>query len=137
LKVAIHIIRKNSAINHKWKIVAWLKEIAKREKGDLDEINIILSSDKALLELNRKFLNHDYFTDVITFDNSIDKKRIGDIYISLDRVEENAEIFKVTIENELLRVMAHGVLHLCGYEDHTERKKKQMRRKENEALKDF
>jgi probable rRNA maturation factor len=137
LKIVIHIVRKDSSINKKRKIIAWLKEIAQRELVELDEINIILSDDDELLDLNRKFLNHDYFTDIITFDNTVGDKRIGDIYISLDRVEENAEIFKVTFENELLRVMAHGIMHLGGYEDHTGKEKREMRRKENEALRDF
>jgi probable rRNA maturation factor len=137
LKVAIHIVRKDSSIKHQRRIIAWIKEIAAREQVALDEINIILSSDKELLELNKKFLNHDYFTDIITFDNTLGDKRIGDVYISLDRVEENAGIFGVTFENELLRVMAHGVMHLGGYEDHTGKQKKEMRKKENEALKDF
>jgi probable rRNA maturation factor len=137
LKIEIHIDKKGTAFKEKRKIVAWLKKIAEREKLIRDEINIILSSDRKLLVLNRKFLNHDYLTDIITFDTSIGEKLVSDIFISIDRVEENAKIFKVPVKIELLRVMAHGILHLSGYDDHTEKEKRLMGRKEDEALEEF
>jgi rRNA maturation RNase YbeY len=89
------------------------------------------------LEVNRKYLNHDTFTDIITFDYSDGKRIGGDVFISIDRVKENAMIFKTEFEKELLRVMAHGILHLFGYMDKTKVEKEQMRSKEDEKIKLF
>jgi rRNA maturation RNase YbeY len=89
------------------------------------------------LEINQKYLSHDTLTDVITFDYSIGKTMSADIYISIERVRENASSYQVTFENELLRVMSHGILHLAGYKDKKEEHKKEMRLKEEEKIKMF
>lgn len=98
------------------------------------EINFILCSDKYILQINQQFLNHDYYTDVITFNYCEDNNISGDIFISIERVHENANDFKVSFENELLRVMIHGVLHLIGYSDESDEEKKNMHKKEDEYL---
>lgn len=98
------------------------------------DISYIFCDDNYMLERNIAFLNHDTFTDIITFDESVGDMVAGSILISLDRVGENAEKFDKTFENEFLRVLVHGTLHLCGYKDKTEEEAKLMRQKEDESL---
>ena len=98
------------------------------------ELTYVFCNDQQLLKLNKEFLNHDTLTDIITFDYSLGNEIHGEIYISTDRVEENAEEFEVSFMNELSRVMVHGILHLCGYKDKSEEEKNQMRNKENHYL---
>jgi len=112
--------------------ISALIEDQNKEEG---ELNLVFCSDDYLLEINNKHLNHDYYTDIITFDYSEKKKISGDLLISIDRVKENAKIFSVPFIHELNRVVIHGVLHLCGYKDKTEEEKKQMRNLENKYLK--
>ena len=113
----------------------WIHALILREDFRLDFLNFIFCSDKYLHEINLQYLDHDTYTDIITFDNSDEAIGIeGDIFISLERVAENAAEYKVDVETELLRVMAHGVMHLCGYDDKSEKDIAKMRRKENEAL---
>lgn len=100
-------------------------------------MSYIFVSDEKLLEVNKQFLSHDYYTDIITFDYVEDNVISGDIYISIDRIKENAKKFNVTFDNELHRVIIHGVLHLLGYKDHNPKDEKQMRKEENEALQLF
>jgi len=109
-------------IRDKNKIRELLLMVIKKEKKKLsEEVNIILTDDESLLKINVDFLGHDTYTDTITFSyNEMDNEVFGDIYISLDRVRENAKTFNTTIQKELVRIMIHGVLHLCGYEDKTE-----------------
>ena len=104
------------------------------EKKTEGDIVLIFCSDEYLLEINKKHLNHDYYTDIITFDYCLDKIVSGDLYISIDRVKENAKAFNETFMNELNRVVIHGVLHLCGYNDKTETDQKIMRNLENKYL---
>lgn len=108
----------------------------KKENKQLASLNYIFCSDEQLLDINRKFLNHDYYTDIITFNLSASKKTpiTGEVYISTDRVRENARLNRKTIENELHRVIFHGALHLCGYKDKTPAAQKQMRQKEDAYL---
>ncbi|MBT8259908.1 MAG: rRNA maturation RNase YbeY [Bacteroidia bacterium] len=113
----------------------WIKTIIASENCKVGEINYIFCSDDYLHELNLKYLNHDTLTDIISFDYCVGKELHGDIYISIDRVEENAEEFKVTFTEELHRVIIHGILHFCGYKDKSEEDTQLMRSKENEALK--
>ena len=116
----------------------WIEEIVKSENFTLHGINYILCSDEYLLQINRDYLEHDYYTDIITFDNSESDEAIeGDIFISLERVFENAKMESVKEEEELRRVFAHGVLHLCGYNDHTEEEQSLMRQKEDSYLQQF
>lgn len=128
----------------KRRISAWLKEIAAENGYNIGDINYIFCSDGYLLEVNRKFLGHDYYTDIITFDNSedylLEKGRPGvsaDIYISVDTVRANGEEYGEGFERELMRVIVHGLLHLTGYDDVTPYKQKRMRAAENRALKKY
>lgn len=132
----------NFKLKGKRKISKWLKTIAALEGYQLGELNYIFCSDSYLLEINKRFLGHDYFTDIITFDNSedflLEKGKEGvsaDIYISIDTVRSNGESYGDGFERELLRVIAHGLLHLTGYDDVTENKQKKMRSAENRSLK--
>lgn len=112
----------------------WINDIAISEDFEIGEINYIFCDDAYLHKLNVEFLNHDTLTDIISFDNSLGKLLNGDIFISVSRVKENAKDYKVSFDNELHRVMIHGVLHYMGYKDKTELEKKEMRNRENLAL---
>lgn len=115
----------------------WLKSVAEGSGHKIGDINYIFCSDAYLLEMNRQYLGHDYFTDIITFDNREDpesKKVDGDIFISIDTVRSNGEEYGEGFERELKRVMVHGLLHLTGYDDGTQAEQKRMRAAENEAL---
>lgn len=116
------------------KIEQNIEKLAKSENRTLGDISYILCSDNYLLDINRQYLNHDYFTDVITFDYSEENVISGDIFISVDTVADNAKEYNVTFEKELERVMVHGVLHLVGYNDKSDSEVKQMRAKENQYL---
>lgn len=113
----------------------WINEIIEAEGYRLRELNYIFCSDGYLLEINQQYLNHDTYTDIITFDNS-DRERVvmGDIFISIDRVRENAATHKTNERDELHRVIAHGVLHLLGYTDKDKTAKTQMTHKEDQYL---
>jgi len=121
-------------LSQKRQIKIWLREIAKRENKRIKDINIVFYNDEQLAVFNKKYLNHDTFTDIITFDDS--KKNIlkGDICISIERVKENAETYNYTFDEELRRVIAHGILHLCGYNDKNIDDKRLMNQKEEESL---
>ena len=112
----------------------WLKYVAESEFRRLGPVSIVFCSDDYLLEINKKFLKHDYYTDVITFDYSEGKAVSGDIMISIDSVRQNASYYKVDFDTELNRVMVHGLLHLIGYDDHEEEDITVMRGKENYYL---
>jgi len=113
----------------------WIQTCIEKEGCELGEINYIFCDDAYLLKLNQEFLQHDTFTDIISFDNSLGKLINGDVFISVERVQENAQDFKVSFDDELHRVMIHGVLHYIGFKDKTAEEKQLMRRKENECLK--
>ena len=108
----------------------WIASVIRKEKKKAVQIHYVFCDDKFLLALNKKYLNHHTLTDIITFDYSSNKELIGEIYISIPRVKENAKKFDVKFEDELHRVMVHGVLHLCGYKDKTKKDKAEMRRME-------
>jgi len=112
----------------------WLMDAAMNEGCKIEEVNIIFCSDAYLSEYNKKYLKHTSLTDIITFDNSVGTLLSGDIFISIERVCENAMTFKVTKNQELKRVMIHGILHLCGYKDKTATDRKKMRKKEDEYM---
>lgn len=116
------------------KIAEWIAEVIENEGFRIGEINYLFCSDDYILESNKKFLSHDYLTDIITFDYSTKRKISGDVLISIPTVSVNAERFGVTFYNELLRVIIHGVLHLIGYDDHSDEEKEAMRNAENLAL---
>lgn len=114
---------------------AWLKAVAESEVKRLGSFNIIFCSDNYILDVNQRYLNHDYFTDIITFDYCEGNVISGDLFISIDTVRDNAEFYKAdSFDNELQRVMVHGVLHLIGYDDHTPEDQALMREKENYYL---
>ena len=113
----------------------WIKRIAQKERREVVAVSYIFCSDAYLLQLNQQYLNHNTLTDIITFDYSEGAKQLeGEIYISIDRVNENAEKFKVSFQDELDRVMIHGVLHLIGYKDKKPADKALMRKKEEASL---
>lgn len=121
-------------IKNSKKIANWIKLVAKKERKQIGELSYIFCSDEFLLTINRQYLRHNTLTDIITFDFSEGKTLIGEIYISIERVTENAKKFHVTFQNELDRVMIHGILHLAGYKDKKPAEKEQMRRKEEACL---
>ena len=112
----------------------WLNQVISNEAKEEGDITYIFCDDDYLLEKNIRFLNHNTLTDVITFDYCEEKSVSGDIFISIERVKENSEIFKVDFLTELNRVMVHGLLHLLGYKDKTEKESNLMRKKENYYL---
>lgn len=114
---------------------AWILNTISSENRKIEEINYVFCDDEYLLKLNVEFLNHDTLTDIISFDYSIGKIIQGDIFISIERVKDNARDFNVSFEDELHRVMVHGVLHYCGFKDKSEADAKLMREKENFYLK--
>lgn len=111
--------------------VSWLSKVVVIESKKLGDINLIFCSDDYLLEVNRKYLDHDYYTDIITFDYCLDDEIKGDLFISIDRVMENAKEHSTSFSNELNRVVVHGVLHLIGYGDKSPDEKTVMTSKEN------
>ncbi len=122
-------------VEHKLAIKKWIKAIAVFHDKKVGDVNFILCSDQFLLSMNQKYLQHDFFTDIITFPSEERPNVIGgDVFISLDRVKDNATHYQVDFFQELLRILAHGVLHLCGYEDTTPELKKQMSLLEEQCL---
>lgn len=114
--------------------ISWLSGVCDEESKSLEEVNLIFCSDEYLLKMNNDFLQHDYYTDIITFDYCEDNLIMGDLFISKDRVEDNAHKNSVSFTNELHRVCVHGVLHLCGFKDKSEIESKIMRDKEDYYL---
>lgn len=112
----------------------WLRMVAESEIKRIGDISIIFCSDNYILEVNMKYLQHDYFTDIITFDYCEGDRLSGDLFISIDSVRENAKFYNTEFNEELNRVMVHGILHLIGYDDHTQKDQKLMRTKENYYL---
>ncbi len=119
----------------KRKISQWLKQVVAAEGKQIGNLNYVFVSDERILEINRQFLQHDYYTDIITFDGSNGNIVAGEMYIGIDTVRSNAEDYQSNFREELLRVMVHGVLHLCGHDDQTEEKRQQMRITETKYLK--
>ncbi|MGB5203082.1 rRNA maturation RNase YbeY [Eudoraea sp.] len=119
------------------KYTSWIKNVLESENAQLGELSYIFCTDEYLIKLNQKYLDHNSYTDIITFDYSEKDIISGEIYISVDRVRDNALHFKEEFNIELQRVMAHGVLHLLGYKDKTEKEREKMRTKENEKIKMF
>lgn len=114
---------------------SWLEDLINKEEKKVGEINYIFCDDDYLLKVNQDYLDHDYYTDIITFDYVKGKTISGDIFVSLQRISDNATIHSTNFQNELHRVLAHGLLHLCGYKDKSEDEKKMMRYKEDFYLK--
>jgi len=112
----------------------WIKSIAQQYNKKIGEIAYIFCSDACILKINSEYLQHDYYTDIITFDYSTENTISGDIFISLDTVKSNAEKYEQPFETELYRVIIHGILHLCGQADKSPEERAEMTRKENLAL---
>ncbi len=121
-------------LKDKRKNTVWLKSLIQKEGALAGNISLIFCSDSYILDINRKFLQHNYYTDIITFDYCEDNIISGDLYISIDTVMANAKEYEQDFQTELDRVMAHGVLHLLGYDDHTDEDIAMMRLKENEYI---
>ena len=133
MSVSFH--RENVSLNADEKlIIKWLTNSVNSLNYSVGELSFVFCSDDYLRKLNIKHLNQDYFTDVITFDYSKEMSLIGDVFISTERVKENAKLFNVSFNEELFRVIIHGVLHLCGFKDKTKEEKAEMRSKENDFL---
>jgi rRNA maturation RNase YbeY len=116
---------------------SWISNVISSENKKEGDINYIFCDDEYILEINKQYLDHDYYTDIISFDYSVGNELHGDIFVSIERVRENAIEFEVTFDEELKRVLAHGVLHYCGYKDKTEEEELLMRSKEDEKIKMF
>ncbi len=121
-------------ITNKLILKRWLNEVIASFDFSTGDIQIIFCTDAYLLDVNRKYLSHDYFTDIITFDDSSEGKLNGDLLISIDRVKENAIEFGVSFDEELNRVIVHGILHLIGFKDKSNKDRQKMREAENKAL---
>lgn len=119
------------------KYKAWIRRTIEMHGHKAGDIAYIFCSNQYILKINQQYLNHDYFTDIITFNYNDDLTISGDIFISIDTVLENALEYKVSFDDELKRVMIHGILHLLGFDDHAEEDRIIMRQKENEALNNF
>jgi probable rRNA maturation factor len=124
----------NPRLTHRTVLKKNIQSVFKREGKKLESLNYIFCSDKVLLKINRKYLKHDFYTDIITFDLSEKEAVKAEIYISIDRVSENARKLGVLFKSELHRVIFHGVLHLCGYNDKTKAEMKKIREKEDHYL---
>jgi probable rRNA maturation factor len=136
--VKFHTIDVSLALIQKTKLKQFIKYIFSSEGKELDTIDFIFCNDEYLLSMNQQFLQHDYFTDILTFDLSKNNFAIaGEIYISIERIKENAITHNTTFINEIRRVIFHGVLHLCGFPDKTKSEKTRMTEKENYYLKQF
>ena len=120
---------KGRALNNRW-----FRMVAESEIRRIGDVNVIFCSDRYILDINMKYLQHDYFTDIITFDYCEGDRLSGDLFISIDSVRENAVEYGASFEEELHRVLVHGILHLIGYDDHTEEQITQMRAKEDYYL---
>lgn len=131
--ITFHSELESYSFTNEKEITHWLYTILEKEHKEISQVNYVFVSDEALLELNKEYLDHHDFTDILSFqleENPIE----GDIFISIDRVKENAVTYGVSTENELLRVIAHGMLHFIGYKDKTEEEADLMRLKEEECL---
>lgn len=124
-------------LKEKRKVSKWINDVIKSHQKKVGNISYIFCSNQYILELNQQYLNHNYFTDIITFDYCYDNIVEGDIFISIDTVLDNSHRFKTNFNDELLRVIVHGVLHLVGFSDKTAKQQKQMRVLEDEALSIF
>src|SRR6188508_3856908 len=136
-KAKIHFFSHDipTRLKNSTKLKHFIGSIFKMESESLDSINYIFCSDRVILEINKKYLNHDFYTDVITFDLSPDNKAISaEVYISIERIRDNAKQLGLSIKSELHRVLFHAALHLCGYKDKKKKDKEIMRKREDELL---
>ena len=135
MAISFNFVDTKDILSQKNKIKSWIKSIVEQRGWKTGEISYIFCSDEYLLNVNQTYLKHDYFTDIITFDYTDATKVSGDLFISIDRVRDNAQELNLSFEQELHRVIIHGVLHLLGLKDKTEEEAKEMRKAEEECLK--
>ena len=135
--ISFSTVETNYNLKNKLKVKNWVKSILETEGKSAGDITYVFCNDEYLLGINEKYLKHDTLTDIITFDYSEKGKLSGDIFISIERVKENSVSFNTTLNQELGRVMAHGVLHLSGYKDKNPEDKKMMRSKEDFYMASF
>ncbi|EMR03103.1 rRNA maturation RNase YbeY [Cesiribacter andamanensis] len=122
-------------LSNKLKTRSWIKKVCQEEGVSVRELNVIFCSDPYLRQLNKEYLQHDYFTDIVTFDNAEEEGVLeGDLFISIDRIQENSQDYAISTDQELRRVIIHGVLHLLGYGDKSEAEQTLMRQKEDACL---
>ena len=137
-KIHFHFLDRTPALTGRNALKQFVETLFDKEQAKLESLTYVFCSDEYLLQVNRAFLKHDFYTDVITFDLSSNKNEVaGEIYISIDRVKENAQTLGVSFRNELHRVIFHGALHLCGYKDKTKADISIMRSREDKYLKDY
>ena len=134
MSIQFHMADATLPLKHRTAVKEWLGDVALKKRKRIGQLDYVFCSDAYLLNINKQFLNHDTYTDIITFDYTEDAVLGGEIYISIDRVKENALKFDVTVTEELCRVMVHGLLHLAGYKDKTSGQKQEMRDAEDAAL---
>jgi len=137
--IRIFSVNTSFVLKNKRIIIKWIIDSIKNEHKNPGTINIVFCSDSYLLKLNKQYLNHDTYTDILTFDYSKDFRGdiSGDIYISIDTVKRNAQLFLQTVNKETLRVVIHGIMHICGYTDKTQKEKATMTQKENQYIAEF
>ena len=136
-KVQFNFLVDSFSLRERTRLKAFIETIFENEGYLLESLSYIFCSDKYLRSINKTFLSHNYDTDIITFNLSESNKIVGEIYISIDRVRDNASFYGKTLREELHRVIFHGVFHLCGYKDKSSAEQKEMRAKENRAISDF
>lgn len=134
MAILFHTVDIDPRLKHKTALKRWINDCILAENKKTGDINVIFCSDGYLLEMNRTHLSHDYYTDIITFDYTIGPAISGDLYISFDRIKENAFKNNVSVQNEIYRVIIHGVMHLCGYKDKTKKDSLIMRSQEDKCL---
>ncbi len=136
-KTSIHFFYQTNGFSFRNRnlVKDFLRDLLKREQTQATEIRVIFCTDDQLLEINRQFLNHDYYTDIITFNLSAKREPVNaELYLSIDRIKDNAQSANTTFKRELHRVIFHGVLHLCGYNDKSSQQIKRMREREDHYL---
>ena len=138
IPISFNTADKKTTLTNRLALKAFIEKVLKKEGITIDTLQYVFCSDKFLLNINKSFLNHDYFTDIISFDLSETRGAlIGEIYISIDRVKDNAKTHNTSYTEELLRVIFHGALHFCGYKDKKPSDAKEMRAQENRWLKSY
>lgn len=137
-KISFHFLNIKPSLSNRHSLKRFIEHLFKKEKQKLESLRYIFCTDPYLLGINRQYLNHDFYTDIITFNLADEDEPVnGEIYISVDRVKENAIQFKTSFKNELHRVIFHGALHLCEYKDKTRNQSKIMREMEEKYLKNY
>jgi probable rRNA maturation factor len=137
LSIKVYYDKIKLRVNRSGEIKKFLEKVIREEKRIPGDLNFIFTNDKKLIDINREFLDHDYYTDVITFNYSEGIIINGEIYVSADTIRRNASHYNVSVKEELLRVMIHGVLHLCGYRDESKENREIMIKRQEEKLKEF